>query len=139
LAWQQSFIMKKVKRSYWRTFCLFSLDDSNYEVFYDVFDTATNQYVNGTLVEQELPTLLEHFGSPLVVSGVRVTQSLVLCVCFVDHCLSFCTFSFGHCVVCFTDSDYLPWYPQTPVDITKINNKVPLDSHQDPCKSNWIV
>jgi hypothetical protein len=35
-----------------------------------------------------------------VFSGVRFTQSLVLCVCFVDHCLSFCTFSFGHCVVC---------------------------------------
>jgi hypothetical protein len=25
--------------------------------------------------------------------------SLVLCVCFEDHCLSFCPFSFGHCVV----------------------------------------
>jgi len=24
-------------------------------------------------------------------SGVHVTRSLVLCVCFVDHCLSFCT------------------------------------------------
>ena len=23
-----------------------------------------------------------------------------LCVCFVDRCLSFCPFSFGHCVVC---------------------------------------
>jgi hypothetical protein len=33
-------------------------------------------------------------------SGVRVTRSLVICVCFVDRCLSFCTFSFGHCVVC---------------------------------------
>jgi hypothetical protein len=31
---------------------------------------------------------------------VRVTRSLVLYVCFVDHCLSFCTFSFRHCVVC---------------------------------------
>jgi hypothetical protein len=31
---------------------------------------------------------------------VRVTRSLVLGVCFVDRCLSFCTFSFGHCVVC---------------------------------------
>ena len=29
-----------------------------------------------------------------------VTQSLVLYACFVDRCLSFCTFSFGHCVVC---------------------------------------
>jgi hypothetical protein len=25
---------------------------------------------------------------------------LVLCVYFVDRCLSFCSFSFGHCVVC---------------------------------------
>ena len=33
-------------------------------------------------------------------SGVRVTRSLVLCVCFVDRCLSFCTFSFGHCGFC---------------------------------------
>jgi hypothetical protein len=33
-----------------------------------------------------------------VFSGVRVSRSLVLCVCFVDRCLSFCTFSFGHCV-----------------------------------------
>ena len=34
-----------------------------------------------------------------VFSGVRVTWSLVLCVCFVDRCLSFWSFSFGHCVV----------------------------------------
>ena len=30
----------------------------------------------------------------------RLTRSLVVCVCFVDRCLSFCTFSFGHNVVC---------------------------------------
>ena len=43
-----------------------------------------------------------------VFSGVRVNQTLVLCVCFVDRCLSFYPFSFGHCVVCssITDSDY---------------------------------
>jgi hypothetical protein len=35
-----------------------------------------------------------------IFSGVRVTRSLVLCVCFVDRCLTFCTFSFAHCVVC---------------------------------------
>ena len=52
------------------------------------------------LVEQEIPTLPEHPSTPLVFSGVRVTRSLVLCVCFVDLCLSFCPFSFGHCVVC---------------------------------------
>ena len=37
-------------------------------------------------------------GSPLVFSVVRVTRSLVLCVCFVDRCLSFCPWSFGHCM-----------------------------------------
>ena len=42
-------------------------------------------------------------------SGVCVTQSLVLCACFVDHCLSFCNFSFGHCVVC--PSIYGFWLP----------------------------
>jgi len=51
------------------------------------------------LVEQELLTLPEHLSSPPVFSGVRVTRSLVLCVCFVDR-LSYCPFSFGHCVVC---------------------------------------
>jgi hypothetical protein len=33
-----------------------------------------------------------------VFTGVRVTRSLVLCVGFVDRCLSFCPFSFDHCV-----------------------------------------
>ena len=42
--------------------------------------------------------LIFHWFTHRVFSGV--TQSLVLYVCFVDHCLSFCTFSFGHCVVC---------------------------------------
>ena len=32
--------------------------------------------------------------------GVGVTRSLVLYVYFVDRCLAFCTFSFGHDVVC---------------------------------------
>jgi hypothetical protein len=41
-------------------------------------------------VEQELLTLLERLSSLLDFSGVRVTIFLVLCVCFVDHCLSFC-------------------------------------------------
>jgi hypothetical protein len=38
--------------------------------------------------------------SPPNLSGVRVIRSLAICVCFVDRCLSFCTFSFGHCIVC---------------------------------------
>jgi hypothetical protein len=43
------------------------------------------------------------------VSEVRVTRSLVLSICFVDRCLSFCTLSFGLCVVGvlgYRDSDY---------------------------------
>ena len=41
------------------------------------------------LVAQELPVLPEHLSSPPVFSGVSVTWSLLLCVCFVDRCLSF--------------------------------------------------
>ena len=32
---------------------------------------------------------MEHLSSPSVFSGIRVTRSLVLYVCFVDRCLSF--------------------------------------------------
>jgi len=52
------------------------------------------------LMEQQLVILSEHLSSPPVFSGDRVTRSLVLCVCFVDSCLSFCPFSFSHLVVC---------------------------------------
>ena len=52
------------------------------------------------LGEQELLTIQEHMSSSPVVSVVCVTRSLVFCVCFVDSWLSFCAFSFGHCVVC---------------------------------------
>ena len=59
------------------------------------------------LLKQKLHTLPEHMSSPSVFSGVRVTRSLVLYVCFVDRCLSFSTSSFGRCVLLrFTDSDY---------------------------------
>jgi len=42
-----------------------------------------------SLVERELLTLPEQLSSPPVYSGVRVTRSLVLYVCFVGRCLSF--------------------------------------------------
>jgi hypothetical protein len=35
-----------------------------------------------------------------IFSGICVNRYLVLYVCFVDRCLSFCPFPFGHCVVC---------------------------------------
>ena len=59
---------------------------------------------------------LEHVGESEIMSnvsifsGVRVTRFLVLCVYFVDRCLSFCTFSFGHCVVR-SSSTYIFWLP----------------------------
>jgi hypothetical protein len=54
--------------------------------------------------------LPEHLSSPPVFSEVRITRFLVLCVCFVDRCLSFCPFSFGRCVVC-PSSNYGFWLP----------------------------
>ena len=61
------------------------------------------------LVKQGLLTLSDHLSSPLVFSGVRVTRYLVLYVCFVDRCLSFCTIKPLHCLsFChFLASDYL--------------------------------
>ena len=52
------------------------------------------------IYNDELSTLPKLLSSPPVFSGVRVTRSLVLYVCFVDRCLSFCLFTFDHCVVC---------------------------------------
>jgi hypothetical protein len=56
-------------------------------------------------MEQELLTIQKHLimSSPQAFSGVRVTRSLVLRVCYIDRCLSFYPFSFGHCVVSFLD------------------------------------
>jgi hypothetical protein len=74
-----------------------------------------------SLVEQELLTIPEHPSSLPVFSEVRITRSLDLYACFVDRCLSLCTF-FCHCVVCssssrewgkdrevFTTSGTYPW------------------------------
>ena len=82
------------------------------------------------LVEQELHTLPEHMSSSPVFSGVRVTRSLDLCVCFVDRCLSFCTFSFGHYVVCSSSiyGFWLPlWYLQTLLISVKYNVPMEVD------------
>ena len=69
-----------------------------------------------SLVEQELLTLPDHLSSPLVISGVRVTRSVVLHVCFVDRYLSFCTFSLANvlsALLRYTNSDCTFWYLQT--------------------------
>jgi hypothetical protein len=74
------------------------------------------------LVEQEPLTLPEHLSSPQVFSGVHVTRSLVLYVCFVDRCLSFCTFSFGYCVVC--SSSIYGFCPEKTTDLSQVTDKL---------------
>ena len=53
-------------------------------------------------------TFPEHLSSYPDFSGVRVTRSLVLCACFVDHCLVFVLFPLAIVlsVLRYTDSDY---------------------------------
>jgi hypothetical protein len=55
---------------------------------------------------------------------VRVARSLVYCVVFVDHCLSF---SFGHCIVC--PSIYAFWLPLWYLQIFLISDTWALDQH----------
>jgi hypothetical protein len=55
-------------------------------------------------VEQELLTLPEHPSSLPVISGVRVTRSLVLYVCFVD-----CSHEWGKDREVFATSGTYPW------------------------------
>ena len=78
--------------------------------------------------------------SPPVFSGVHVTRSLVLCVCFVDRCVSFCTFSFGHCVVCSSIYGFwLPlWYLQT---LLILSTWLYLDTHMMPWQQHlhWFI
>jgi hypothetical protein len=55
-------------------------------------------------------------------------------VCFVDRCLSFCTFSFGHCVVCPSSiyGFWLPlWYLQT------LLGRVQLSTGKYNCELWW--
>ena len=106
------------RRKYW-------IYTTNYQIWITKFlqlpspttGRVHNNYTRrASLVEKELFALPEHLSSPQVFSGVRVTRSLVLYVCFVDRCLSFCTFSFDQCVVCSSSiyGFWLPlWYLQT--------------------------
>jgi len=69
-----------------------------------------------SLTIQLMNSLWEYLSSPLVFSGVCVTRSLVLCVCFVDRCVSFCTFFFWPLCCMFFFDIYgfwlLLWYLQ---------------------------
>ena len=88
-------------------------------------------------MKQELPTIPEHLSSLPVFSRVRVTRSLFFYVCFIDRCLSFCYFSFGHYVLCSSSiyGFWLPlWYIQTFLTTKRHNWKdetAPRYSYQD--------
>ena len=71
-----------------------------YDQLLQVWDIMTSLLV----YDQLLPKIYKY---TLV---FHVTWSLVWCVCLVDHCLSFCTFSFGHCLVC-SSLIYRFWLP----------------------------
>jgi hypothetical protein len=77
-------------------------------------------------------TFPEHLSSHPVFSGVRVTWSLVLCVCFVDRCLSFCPLFFWP-LYCLSFFDW--WIPITllissdsPLDCMVWLNRTDIDS-----------
>ena len=64
---------------------------------------ASKAFWKGTAYLSRAPEFIPVF------SGVRVTCSLVLYVCFVGHCLSFCTFLLAivfSVLLRYTDSDY---------------------------------
>jgi len=62
----------------------------------------------------------------MIFSGVRVTRSLVLYVCFVYRFLSFCPFSFGHCVAC--SSIYKLWLPLWYLQNSSFSRQTPANT-----------
>jgi hypothetical protein len=77
--------------------------------------------------------------SPPVFNGVRVTRSLVLCVYFVDRCLSFCPFSFGSCPFSIYGFRILCWCLQTFLLSSRETNCLSIDEHATGCRLgiNW--
>ena len=57
-------------------------------------------YMTGAISGAGTAYTSDHLSSTPVFSGVCVTQSIVLCVCFVDRCLSFWRFSFFFWSLC---------------------------------------
>ena len=95
------------------------------KVVLNVINQEISRQFTKTGIQKCYPSAAPEF--TLGFSRVRVAPSLVLYVCFVDHCLYFCTFSFGHCVVCSSSiyGFWLPlWYLQTLLKIKMLYVKV---------------
>jgi hypothetical protein len=103
-------LLRTVRTKY---FCVKLIEQS----FFFSVSVAAGKNVDGasTRLTRRMQ-LSEHMSSPPVFSVVPVIRSLVLCVSFIECCLFFCPFSFGHCVVCSSSiyGFWLPlWYLQT--------------------------
>jgi hypothetical protein len=107
------------------------------------FVTRLTRWVS--LVEQSLLTLTEHLSSHPLFSGVRINRSLDIYVWFVYRCLSFCIFSFGHCVVCSSSiyGFWLPlWYLQTLLSTVVLTIKTSASSAcivEHPLSNNFLL
>ena len=63
--------------------------------------TSTNYWPTSTVWRlSQRKCVAKKIKKQKVTIRIRVTQSLVFCVCFVDRCSSFFPLAFGHCVVC---------------------------------------
>jgi hypothetical protein len=67
---------------------------NNYEIF--LFQMSMFKCLVVCTAIYNVPFSSTHPSSLPVLSGVRITRSLILCVGFVDRCLSFCTFCYLH-------------------------------------------
>ena len=79
---------------------------------------------------------------PLVEQELRGIRSIVLCACFVNRCLSFCTFYFGHkrtnnVLLWYTDSDF-PCYLQTLLIGGANQSTRPATSHLQTLSHNVV-
>jgi len=75
-----------------------------------------------------------------VFSAVRVTRSLVLYVCFIDRCLSFCTFSFDRILIAplVSSNSSLLWAHKT--SLTRLLSiVVPVPSHRSGSLCMWVL
>ena len=89
--------------------------------------------LNGLLWSQNFLPLRSTWVHPVFVCRVRITRSLVLWVCFAGRCLSFCTFSWGHCVVC-SWSIYGFWLPLWHLQILLPRSESYFDNHSTSSK-----
>ena len=120
LSQARSYIYNVIFTFWWRLwYCWPSLFSVKYFWIYSSGISSSEQYLcyfylfihllSNTIRARPANTS-EYLNSPPVYNGFRVTRSLVLYVRFVDRCLSFCLFCFGHFVVC-PRSIYDFWLP----------------------------